>query len=359
MRAGRGHRALVGGASGPADKERGQMEYRFLGRTGLNVSALCLGTMTFGREADEATSHAILDRFAAAGGNFIDTANVYGRGTSEEVVGRWLKGQPREDFVVATKVRFRMADRPNQIGLGRKHIRAAVTASLRRLQTDYLDLYQTHCWDPVTPLEETLSALNDLVREGLVRYLGASNHTGWQLQRAISTSRQHGWEPYTCLQPQYSLLCRSTEWELVPLCRDAGIGIIPWSPLRGGWLSGKYHRGMAEPPIGTRVGDQADGASWQANNNEHTFGVLDALQAVATEVGRSASQVALRWLLQKRGVTAPIIGARTLAQLEDNLKATEFALTDDQQGRLDAASALVLPYPYDFIANASKRDFGL
>jgi aryl-alcohol dehydrogenase-like predicted oxidoreductase len=334
------------------------MEYRFMGKTGLRVSELCLGTMTFGREADEATSHAILDRFAAAGGNFIDTANVYGRGISETVVGNWLKHQPREDFVVATKVRFRMGDGPNQIGLGRKYIRAAVTASLERLQTDYIDLYQTHCWDPVTPLEETLSALNDLVREGLVRYIGASNHTGWHLQRAIDLSRSNGWEPYTCLQPQYSLLCRSTEWEMLPLCRDAGIGVIPWSPLRGGWLSGKYHRGMAEPPIGTRVGDQEDGTSWKANYNDHTFNVLDALQTVAQEVDRSPSQVALRWVLQQPGVTAPIIGARTMAQLDDNLSTSTFALTDEQVAKLNEASTLALPYPYDFIANASKRDFG-
>lgn len=334
------------------------MRYRYMGRTGLKVSELCLGTMTFGREADEATSHGILDRFAAAGGNFIDTANVYGRGASETVVGNWLKRQPRENYVIATKVRFPMGDGPNELGLGRKHIRAAVVASLTRLNTDYLDLYQTHCWDPITPLEETLSTLNDLVREGLVRYIGASNHTGAQLQRAIETSRRHGWEPYTCLQPQYSLLCRSTEWELLPLCLEEGLGVIPWSPLRGGWLTGKYHRGMAEPPIGTRVGDQEDGTSWQANNNDHTFGVLDALQAVAAEAGRSASQVALRWVLQRPGITAPIIGARTAAQLDDNLRTTEFALADEQVQRLDAASALPLPYPYDFIANVTTRDFG-
>lgn len=334
------------------------MEYRYLGKTGLNVSALCLGTMTFAREADEQTSHAILDRFVEAGGNFIDTANVYGRGASEEVVGRWLRGKRREDLVIATKVRFRMGDGPNEIGLGRKQIRAAVQASLSRLQTDYLDLYQTHCWDPVTPLEETLSTLNDLVREGLVRYIGASNHTGWQLQRAIDTSRRNGWEPYTCLQPQYSLLCRQTEWELLPLCKEEGLGVIPWSPLRGGWLTGKYHRGMAEPPIGTRVGDQEDGTSWKANSNEHTYTVLDALQAVAKETGRSASQIGLRWVLEGTAITAPIIGARTLDQLNDNLGAVEFALTDEQRQRLDEASALVLPYPYDFIANAAKRDFG-
>ncbi|CAA9566982.1 MAG: Putative oxidoreductase [uncultured Thermomicrobiales bacterium] len=335
------------------------MEYRYLGKTGLKVSALCLGTMTFAREADEATSHAILDRFVAAGGNFIDTANVYGRGASEEVVGRWLQGKARDAYVVATKVRFPMGDGPNEVGLGRKQIRTAVTASLQRLKTDYIDLYQTHCWDPVTPLEETLSTLNDLVREGLVRYIGASNHTGWQLQRAIDTSRRNGWEPYTCLQPQYSLLCRQTEWELLPLCRDEGIGVIPWSPLRGGWLTGKYHRGMAEPPIGTRVGDQEDGTSWKANNNDYTFAVIDALLAVAKEVGRSPSQVGLRWVLEGSAITAPIIGVRTIEQLNDNLGAVEFALTAVQRQRLDEASALVLPYPYDFIASMAQRDFDL
>ena len=335
------------------------MEYRFLGKTGLNVSALCLGTMTFAREADEATSHAILDRFVAAGGNFIDTANVYGRGASETVVGNWLQGKSRDDYVIATKVRFRMGDGPNEIGLGRKQIRAAITASLKRLRTDYIDLYQTHCWDPVTPLAETLSTLNDLVREGLVRYIGASNHTGWQLQKAIDTSRRNGWEPYTCLQPQYNLLCRQTEWELLPLCREEGLGVIPWSPLRGGWLTGKYHRGMQEPPIGTRVGDQEDGASWNANSNEHTYAVIDALLAVAQETGRSASQVGLRWVLEGTTITAPIIGARTLEQLNDNLGAVDFALTAEQRQRLDDASALALPYPYDFITGAAKRDFGV
>jgi len=335
------------------------MEYRYLGKTGLNVSALCLGTMTFAREADEATSHAILDRFVAAGGNFIDTANVYGRGASETVVGNWLQGKSRDDYVIATKVRFRMGGGPNEIGLGRKQIRAAVTASLTRLKTDYIDLYQTHCWDPMTPLEETLSTLNDLVREGLVRYIGASNHTGWQLQKAIDTSRRNGWEPYTCLQPQYSLLCRQTEWELLPLCLAEGLGVIPWSPLRGGWLTGKYHRGMQEPPIGTRVGDQEDGASWNANNNDHTYGVIDALLAVAQETGRSASQVGLRWVLEGSTITAPIIGARTIEQLNDNLGAVDFALTPEQRQRLDDASALGLPYPYDFITGAAKRDFGV
>lgn len=193
------------------------MEYRYLGSTGLEVSELCLGSMTFGREASEQDSHAMLDRFVAAGGNFIDTANVYSHGVSEEVVGRWLQGKPRDALVIATKVRFPMSAGRNDGGLSRKHILASVEASLRRLQTSYIDLYQVHCWDAGTPLEETLGTLHSLVERGLVRYIGASNVTGWQLQKAIDICRRHGWEAFSALQPQYNLLCRSTEWDLVPV----------------------------------------------------------------------------------------------------------------------------------------------
>ena len=238
----------------------------------------------------------MLDRFVGTGGNFIDTANVYSTGVSEEILGRWLKRQRRDDLVIATKARFQMGDGPNDLGLSRKHLLGAVEASLRRLQTDYLDLYQVHCWDSRTPLEETLSTLNDLVRRGLVRYLGASNHTGWQLQRAIDLSREMGWEHFTCLQPQYNLLCRSTEWELIPLAQREGLGVIPWSPLRGGWLSGKFRRGMTAPPQGSRiqVAEEKDwGEKWSAYNNEHTWRVLDALHEVASESKRSAAQIAL------------------------------------------------------------------
>ena len=249
------------------------MNYRYLGKTGLKVSELCLGAMTFGREneATEEESFQMMDRFVAAGGNFIDTANVYSTGISEEIVGRWLKKQRRDDLVIATKVRFPMGTGPNDLGLSRKHILSSVEASLRRLQTDYIDLYQVHCWDEKTPLEETLSTLNDLVRKGVVRYVGASNFAGWQLQRAIDLSRENGWEVLVCLQPQYNLLCRSTEWELIPLCRREGLGVIPWSPLRGGWLSGKFKRGMTAPPEGSRIelAEKKDwGEKWSAYNNE-------------------------------------------------------------------------------------------
>jgi aryl-alcohol dehydrogenase-like predicted oxidoreductase len=280
---------------------------------------------------------------------------VYGRGVSEEIVGRWLAEQSRDDLVLATKVRFVMGDGPNELGASRKHILAGVEGSLRRLRTDHIDLYQIHCWDPVTPLEETLGALDDLVRAGKVRYIGASNFTGYQLQRAIDLSRRAGWAAFVALQPQYSLLCRQIEWELVPVCQDEGIGVIPWSPLRGGWLSGKFRRGMETPPAETRVG-QPGGESWAANNTEATWAALDALTAVAAEVDRSPAQVALRWLLQRPAVTAPIVGARSVAQLDDNLGAADgWALSPEQMARLDEASAVPTPYPYDFIANAAKR----
>ena len=334
------------------------MEYRFLGHTGLRVSELCLGAMTFGRqdEATEEESHAMLDRFVVVGGNFIDTANVYSTGVSEEIVGKWLRRQRRDDLVIATKVRFPMGTGPNDLGLSRKHILSSVEASLKRLQTDYIDLYQVHCWDPATPLEESLSTLNDLVRRGVVRYLGVSNFTGWQLQRAIDLSREKGWEGFVCLQPQYNLLCRSTEWELIPVSIREGLGVIPWSPLRGGWLSGKFRRGMTAPPDDSRIklAEEKDwGEKWSAYNNEHTWNVLDALHAVAAKTGKTPAQVALNWLLRKPGVTAPIIGARRMTQLEANLGSSGWTLSEEHVRHLDDASVLQPPYPYDFIDKAA------
>lgn len=328
------------------------MEYRYLGKTGLKVSELCMGAMTFGRETIEEDSVAIMDAFKEAGGNFIDSANVYSRGVSEEIVGRWLKKQNRYDWIIATKVRGRMGDGPNDLGLSRKHILGSVEDSLRRLQTDYIDLYQVHAWDPGTPLEETLSALDRLVRDGKVRYIGASNFGGWQLQKAIDMSRQMGWEPFTCLQPQYNLLARSTEWELMPVCINEGLGVIPWSPLRGGWLSGKYRRDMDAPPAGTRI-ETAEkegwGERWSRYNTEDTWVVVDALLEVADEVNKSPAQVAINWLLQMPGVTAPIIGARTMEQLKDNLKSVGWALSEAQMEKLNHASTVELPYPYDWL----------
>lgn len=330
------------------------MNYRFLGRTGLKVSELCLGTMTFGREheASEAESHEMLARFVDAGGNFLDTADVYSRGVSEEILGNWLTGQERDAFVVATKVRFPMGDDPNEVGLSRKHIMRSVERSLRRLKTDYIDLYQVHGWDKQTPLEETLSTLDELVKRGWVRYLGVSNFTGWQLQKALDLSKQHGWEPFVCLQPQYNLLCRSTEWELIPVSLNEGLGVIPWSPLRGGWLSGKFRRGMEAPLEGSRIKraeEQGWSESWSAYNNEYTWRVIDALLEVAEEAEKSPAQVAINWLLQRPGVTSPIIGARTFQQLDDNLGAIGWDLTSEQVHKLNQASDLQAPYPYDSV----------
>jgi len=325
------------------------MDFRSMGNTGLRVSALCLGAMTFGREADEKLSFQMLDRFVEAGGNFIDTADVYSAGVSEQILGRWMQGKKRDDLVIATKVRWPMGDGPNDYGLSRKHILAGVEASLRRLQTDYIDLYQVHRWDPETPLEETLSTLNGLVQRGKVRYIGASNFSGWQLQKAVDISRQMGWEPFHCLQPLYNLLDRDTEWELIDVCLNEGIGVIPWSPLRGGWLAGKFQRGMEAPPKGTRIeiaGERGWGESWETYNNEHTWTVIDTLLAVVEETGKSAAQVALNWLLGSPGVTAPIIGARNMTQLEDNLGAAGWALSDDQMAKLTAASDTRPPYPH-------------
>jgi len=332
------------------------MEYHKLGKTGLKVSELCLGAMNFGWTTSEEDSQTVLNHFVGAGGNFIDTADVYASGKSEEILGRWLKTQPRDKVIVATKVRF--GAEPNDVGLSRHHILNQVEVSLRRLQTDYIDLYQVHCWDNLTPLDETLSTLDGLVRSGKVRYIGASNYSGWQLQKAVDISRQRGWEPFTCLQPLYNLLDRSLEWELVHVCQNEGIGIIPWSPLRGGWLSGKYRRGMEAPVAGTRI-EQAEkegwSESWSAYANERTWRVLDELFAIAEETGKQPAQVALRWLLQRPGVTAPIIGVRTLAHLENNLGAAGWTLSNEQMARLTQVSEPALPYPYDFITNAARR----
>jgi len=328
------------------------MNYRQMGRTGLRVSELCLGAMTFGRETSEADSLKILDHFIEAGGNFIDTADVYSLGISEEILGRWLKNKKRDELVLATKVRFAMGPGTNQVGLSRKHILASVENSLRRLGTDYLDIYQIHMWDAATPLEETLKTLDTLVQAGKVRYLGASNIAGYQLQKAIDLSRANGWEPFTCLQPLYNLLDRSIEWELVPVCRSEGLGVIAWSPLRGGWLSGKYHRGMSAPLAGSRIEDaekQGWSERWSEYATERTWTVIDTLLAIATETGKAPAQVALNWVLNRPGVTAPIIGVRSLAHLEDNLGATGWALSAEQMSRLTRAGDLPLPYPYGLL----------
>ncbi len=251
-----------------------------------------------------------------------------------------------------------MGPGPNDQGLSRKHILDAVQASLRRLGTDYIDLYQLHVWDNGTPIEETLSTLDALVKEGTVRYVGASNFCGWQLQKALDVSRQNGWEAFVSLQPLYNLLDREAEWELLPVCRSEGIGVIPWSPLRAGWLSGAYRRGMTGPSEGTRVKKESDagGIPWSEYATERTWRVIDEVSAITAETGRTAAQVSLRWLLQREPVTAPIIGARTLEHAKDNLAAADWSLTAEQADRLTTASAAdTVPYPYGLLDRLARR----
>ncbi|WP_285723943.1 aldo/keto reductase [Psychromicrobium xiongbiense] len=327
------------------------MHYRTLGHSGTVVSDYALGTMTFGAEASEEASHAILDRYVAAGGNFIDTADVYSAGVSEEIIGRWLSQRPeaRDTVVIATKGRFPMGTAPNDLGTSRRHLTRALDDSLRRLGVEQIDLYQMHAWDPITPLEETLHFLEDAVVRGKINYYGFSNFLGWQLTKAVHVAKAHGWHPPVTLQPQYSLLVREIESEIVPAALDAGIGLLPWSPLGGGWLSGKYKRDQA--PVGaTRLGENPTRGmeAWQArNDNPQTWEVIDTVEAIAGRHEVSPSQVALAWLVDRPAVTSVILGARTVEQLNDNLAAAELVLSPEETEQLTQASQPRLGiYPY-------------
>ncbi|HEX3816194.1 MAG TPA: aldo/keto reductase [Mycobacteriales bacterium] len=327
------------------------MEFRTLGGTGTAVSSLCLGTMTFGSESDESVSHAQLDRFVEVGGNFIDTANVYSRGVSEEIIGRWFAKRPevRDKVVLATKGRFPMGDGPNDAGLSRVSLSRALDASLSRLGIDTIDLYQAHAWDPFTPIEETLRFYDDAVRAGKIRYVGVSNFIGWQLQKAALLTKHLGLPPVVTLQPQYSLLVRDIEFELVSVCENENIGILPWSPLGGGWLTGKYKRDSA-PTGATRLGENPERgmeAYDRRNRDERTWRIIDAVESVATARGVSMSQVSLSWLADRSAVTSVILGARTVEQLDDNLGAAGLHLSAEETALLDEASApIVADYPY-------------
>ncbi|MCY1136613.1 aldo/keto reductase [Actinoplanes sp. Pm04-4] len=325
------------------------MEYRTLGRSGCAVSSLCLGTMTFGNESDEKVSHAQLDRFVEAGGTFIDTADVYTRGESENIIGRWLSARPAdvtEAVVIATKGRFPMASDPNGAGLSARHLTRALDASLSRLGVEAVDLYQAHSWDPYTPLDETLRTLDGFVRAGKIRYYGFSNFTGWQLTKAVALARELGLAGPVSLQPQYNLLVRETEYEIVPAALDAGLGLLPWSPLGGGWLTGKYQRDQ-RPTGATRLGDNPERGmeAYDRRNSARTWDVVDAVQRIAEARGISMAEVALAWVTDRPGVTATILGARTLDQLEANLKAAGLHLTEDETSALNEASD---PRPNDY-----------
>jgi aryl-alcohol dehydrogenase-like predicted oxidoreductase len=330
------------------------MEYARLGDTGVLVSELCLGCMTFGNEASADESRKMIENFVGAGGNFLDTANVYVSGDSEEITGEVIKPF-RDDVVLATKVRFSMGDGPNDVGLSRKHILKACEDSLRRLQTDYIDLYQLHCWDNVAQLDETLETMSDLVTEGKVRYVGVSNFSGWQLQKAVDLSDALGYHRFASLQPQYSVVERNIEYEVLPVCIREGIGVIPWSPLGGGFLSGKYRKGE-KPPADSRIAHAEDDweEAWHRRATDRNWAIVDVLGTISGETGRTYAQVALNWLLCKEGVTSPIIGARTMEQLEDNLGATGWRLSEDQMARLDEASRPPNIYPYSFIQKNAR-----
>ncbi|MFO0725157.1 MAG: aldo/keto reductase [Myxococcota bacterium] len=339
------------------------MKYQNLGPTGLKVSPLCLGTMTFGEAdetsfmhqvgCDEATAFAIMNQSLERGINFFDTADVYGQdGLTERVIGRWFeKDKQRDQVILATKCRFRMGPGPNGTGASRYRIVRTVEDSLRRLKTDRIDLYQIHMQDIDTPEEETLAALDQLVRQGKVLYIGCSNYTAYRLTDSQWISKTQNLAKYVTLQAQYSLIERSIERELVPTCRRFGLGILPWSPLAGGILSGKYDR--ENRPQGARLTKWED--RWKRQNTERTWRIIDAVKAIATETHSSAATVSLAWLLAKPWVTSVIFGARTVAQLEDNVKATELNLSAEQVKRLDEASAYELGYPYDFIERTQGR----
>jgi aryl-alcohol dehydrogenase-like predicted oxidoreductase len=326
------------------------MEYRTLGRSGCAVSTLALGTMTFGHETDEDAAHAQLDVFVEAGGTLIDTADVYSSGASEEIVGSWLAKQPaevRSQIVLATKGRFRMGDGPNDVGLSRRHLRDALDASLRRLGVDSVDLYQVHAFDPYTPLDETLRFFDDAVTAGKISYVGLSNYTGWQVQKVVDLAEFRGLARPVTLQPQYNLLAREIEWEIVPACASTGLGLLPWSPLGGGWLTGKYTKD-ARPTGATRLGENPERgveAYDRRSTAQRTWDVIDAVQSVASSRRVTMAQVALAWLVDRPMVTSVILGARTVEQLQDNLGAAELHLEAEEVARLDAASD---PAPADY-----------
>ncbi|HBW17917.1 MAG: aldo/keto reductase [Streptosporangiaceae bacterium] len=327
------------------------MDYRTLGHSGCAVSSLCLGSMTFGTETDEHEAHRQLDRFAEAGGTLIDTADVYSAGMSEEIIGRWFASRPAavtEPMVLATKGRFGQDNSPNSAGASARHLTRALDASLGRLGLDSVDLYQVHAFDPCTPLEETLRTLDGFVRAGKIRYYGLSNFTGWQLTKAVHLARALNVAGPVTLQPQYSLLVREIEWEIVPAALDAGLGLLPWSPLGGGWLSGKYRRDQ-RPSGATRLGDDPNRGmeAWDRRGTARTWDVIDAVQKAADDRGVSMAEVALAWVTDRPAVTSTILGARTLGQLEVNLRAAGLHLTAAETAALDGASDLrATDYPY-------------
>lgn len=330
--------------------------YRLLGRSGLRVSPLCLGTMTFGTDwgwgADEATCRAIFDHYAGQGGNFIDTANLYTDGTSEEFVGRFVKGR-RDEFVIATKYTFNMRKGdPNAGGNHRKNMMQAVEASLRRLQTDYIDLYYLHVWEGRTPVDEVMRAFDDLVSSGKVQYVAISDAPAWKVAQANTLADFRGWSPFIGLQIEYSLIERTPERDLIPMAEELGLGVLPWAVLGDGVLTGKYN------PIDASYGETDDGQRRDIPHRlgERNLAIAQAVQEVAQDVGRSPAQVAINWMLQQPGVVSPIIGARKLSHAEDNFRAVEFTLSAEHLRKLDAVSRVEPGFPHNFLVDAEVNN---
>ncbi|MGO4184800.1 aldo/keto reductase [Paenibacillus sp. TAF43_2] len=321
------------------------MNFKLLGKSGLAVSELCLGTMTFGNTTSEEDSIEMIDRFVDRGGNFLDTADVYVSGRSEEIVGKAIKNK-RSDIVLATKVRMTTSSNINGVGLSRKHIMDGVEASLKRLQTDYIDLYQVHVWDHATPIEETLRTLDDLVTSGKVRYIGCSNFFAWQLMKSLAYSDASRYVRFVSIQPQYSLVSRQMDREMLSLCLEEKVGIIPWAPIGGGFLTGRYTR---EEPKEGRLTSKVGESAWNLRSNDKNFEILDALLEAAKELDKSPAQVALRWLIQREGITSPIFGASKLEQFEDNIGAIGWEMPSEVWNRLEQISALPEDYPNRFI----------
>jgi aryl-alcohol dehydrogenase-like predicted oxidoreductase len=324
------------------------MEYRLLGRSGLKISTITMGTMTFGGSAkigdtDLKGAQRQIDLCLDAGVNILDTANVYTRGVSEEIIGEAMDKKRWKKTLIATKVRFRMGDGPNEQGLSRWHIMQQAEASLKRLKTDVIDLYQVHQWDGSTPLEETMEALDTLVKQGKVRYVGCSNYSGWHIMKALGVSQAHNYQRFVSQQIHYTLHAREAEYELVPITLDQGLGILVWSPIAGGLLSGKFRRGVTAPEGARHTGGHAEPPVYDW---EKLYDIIDVIVSVAEEHNVSGAQVALAWLLQRPGVTSVIVGGRNEAQFKDNMAAADLKLTEHQVKRLNEVSQPTLIYPY-------------
>lgn len=328
------------------------MEHRFLGRSGFRVPVLSFGTGTFGGQGalfsawgstDVAEARRLVDICLEAGVTMFDSADIYSKGAAESILGEAIKGHPRDQLILSTKATFRFGDGENEVGSSRHHLTRAVDSALKRLGTDYIDLFQLHGFDARTPIEETLSTLDDLVRAGKLRYLGVSNFSGWHLMKSLAVADRHGWSRYVAHQAYYSLIGRDYEWELMPLAADQGVGAVVWSPLGWGRLTGKLRRGAPLPET-SRLHATADYGP--PVNDDYLYHVVDALDGVAAETGKTVAQVALNWLLQRPTVSTLVIGARNEEQLRQNLGAVGWNLTAEQVAKLDAASATKKPYPY-------------